>query len=461
MSAATPEGSEPLAPVLHQTTNPMFVRHDAWERLGRLAERLATASRADEDVHTLQREVSELLDLLRHEERFFAYPGPARMGELGRCLAQREYATLVAQVRVLGWRLGRFGDAAAVLDDAGARDEDTWRGPRYFTLLVVSDTDEAVLAEGLDALLGYQRPDDDLVYHVVAVASFEEALTAALVNPDVQAVLMRYDFPFYAEPRLRFYADTVEMLDASSGLSRSDAPPRSFALGQALRRIRPHLDLYLLTDEHLPDAHDPTADVFTRVFDRFEARSELHMTVLAGVRARVATPFFDALKAYADRPIGNFHALPIARGNSLFNSRWVRDMVDFYGRNIFLAETSATSGGLDSLLAPHGTLKQAQDKAARTWGAQRTFFSTNGTSTANKIVVQALTRPGDVVLIDRNCHKSHHYGLVLGGAHPVYLDAYPVPAYVTYGSVPLRTIKQRLLELRRAGRLDAAPADAA
>ena len=59
------------------------------------------------------------------------------------------------------------------------------------------------------------------------------------------------------------------------------------------------------------------------------------------------------------------------------------------------------------------------------------------------------------MLIDRNCHKSHHYGLVLGGAHPVYLDAYKLPEFAMYGAVPLRTIKQTLLDLRRAGRLDA------
>ena len=49
------------------------------------------------------------------------------------------------------------------------------------------------------------------------------------------------------------------------------------------------------------------------------------MTVLDGVRARMKAPFFDALRAYADQPIGNFHALPIARGHSVFNSRWIQD----------------------------------------------------------------------------------------------------------------------------------------
>lgn len=93
------------------------------------------------------------------------------------------------------------------------------------------------------------------------------------------------------------------------------------------------------------------------------------------------------------------------------------------------------------------------DKAAVTWNANQTYFVTNGTSTANKIVVQALTRPGDIVLIDRNCHKSHHYGLVLAGAYPMYLDAYPLPQYAIYGAVPLRTIKQALLDLEAAGQL--------
>jgi arginine decarboxylase len=112
-------------------------------------------------------------------------------------------------------------------------------------------------------------------------------------------------------------------------------------------------------------------------------------------------------------------------------------MSDFYGLNIFLAETSATSGGLDSLLDPSGPIKKAQQLAARAFGAEQTFFVTNGTSTANKIVVQSIITPGDVVLVDRNCHKSHHYALVLGGARVTYLDSYPLDQFSMYGAVPL------------------------
>lgn len=68
--------------------------------------------------------------------------------------------------------------------------------------------------------------------------------------------------------------------------------------------------------------------------------------------------------------------------------------------------------------------------------------------------MQALTRPNDVVLIDRDCHKSHHYALVLAGARPCYLDAYPLHEYSMYGGVTLTDIKKTLLGYRSAGRLN-------
>jgi arginine decarboxylase len=120
---------------------------------------------------------------------------------------------------------------------------------------------------------------------------------------------------------------------------------------------------------------------------------------------------------------------------------------------MFLAETSSTKGGLDSLLQPTGSLKTAQKMASDAYGSLNTFFVTNGTSTSNKIVVQALVKPGEVILIDRDCHKSHHYGLVLAGAYPVYLDSYPIEKYSMYGAVPLQQIKDKLLQLKEAGRM--------
>jgi hypothetical protein len=102
---------------------------------------------------------------------------------------------------------------------------------------------------------------------------------------------------------------------------------------------------------------------------------------MKGVGERHRTPFFNALRDYAKQPTGVFHALPLARGKSIMNSNWIGDLAEFYGMNLFMAETSATSGGLDSLLDPVGPLKLAQEYAARAFGAKRTYFATNGTST--------------------------------------------------------------------------------
>jgi arginine decarboxylase len=66
----------------------------------------------------------------------------------------------------------------------------------------------------------------------------------------------------------------------------------------------------------------------------------------------------------------------------------------------------------------------------------------------------AVCRPGDIVLIDRDCHKSHHYGLVLAGAQPLYIDAFPLTQYSMYGSLAIKPITDTLKQLKAEGKLD-------
>ncbi len=287
-------------------------------------------------------------------------------------------------------------------------------------------------------------------FEILVAPSVEDAITAVALNGEIQAAIIRHDLPLRSRDRLPLM---TTLLGANEDVDAVDPANDWVECGEWIRELRPHIDLYLLTDESIAAGGDDEPDVYDRTFYRLNDVTDLYSTVLAGLRNRFATPFFDALRAYAAAPVGQFHALPVARGASIFNSKSLQDMGEFYGRNIFMAETSSTSGGLDSLLDPHGNIKKAMDKAAHTWKADHTYFVTNGTSTANKIVVQSLTRPGDIVLIDRNCHKSHHYGLVLAGAYPLYLDAYPLPQFAIYGAVSLHTIKKTLLDLEAAGQL--------
>ena len=255
---------------------------------------------------------------------------------------------------------------------------------------------------------------------------------------------------------MRDISSLANFADATLADDLADHSPdeRAQILAPRLAQIRPEVDLYLMTEIAVEEVAGQVSHHFRRVFHAREGALELHLTILAGVAERYRTPFFEALRTYSQRPTGVFHALPISQGKSIVNSHWIRDMVGFYGLEIFLAETSATTGGLDSLLEPTGPLREAQQLAAETFGSRQTFFVTNGTSTANKIVAQALLAPGDIVLVDRNCHQSHHYGLMLAGAEVSYLDAYPLNEFSMYGAVPLQEIKSKLLALRAAGKLD-------
>jgi len=433
--------------LLSDAASPAQLRVDLWNRVRDGLAQLA-ARPADDRAADLAGQLRRLAEV----ERLWAYPGSERLERLRQLHRAGEWARLAAWVNELCDRLSARGDGAA-LDEEGAVEPD---GHTFTVLLVDTMTPERLraLRDNLRALRATRRRD--LVYEVVQVGSYEEAWLAVMCNTDIQAVAMRPLFPARAErpftaPGIR--AELDKQLAPLVGEGSASSPPICEALAGALRRLRPELDLYLLTNQSLAEAGARTAELFSRVFYRFESPHELHMAVLDGVRARMNAPFFDALRAYAERPIGNFHALPIARGHSVFNSKWIRDFGRFYGDNLFMAESSSTAGGLDSLLEPTGTIKEAQELAARCFGAQQTFFVTNGTSTANKIVHLALLRPGDVVLIDRNCHKSHHYGLAMAGARPVYLDAYPLQEFAIYGGVPLRTLKQKLLALKHEGQL--------
>jgi arginine decarboxylase len=286
------------------------------------------------------------------------------------------------------------------------------------------------------------------------VGSFEDAFLATVLNGKIQSVVIYDGIPVPSQhdvPLLRDYLTVYQGLDTST-----DAPREvGVRLAKLINGIRPELDIYLLTDRQVEKlAGDPSASMIRRVFYEVEEPMELHLNILEGVLERYSTPHFDNLKRYATRPISTFHALPIARGKSIIKSNWIRDFGEFYGMNLFLAETSATTGGLDSMLEPTGNIKVAQEKFARAVGADHVFFVTNGTSTSNKMVYQAVTKPGDIVIVDRNCHKSHHYGMVLSGAQPLYVEAFAMTEYSMYGAVPLRTVKQALLDLKAEGRLD-------
>jgi arginine decarboxylase len=440
------------------------LRNDRWTALKSIAGQLGASPRPEKRAQLIDK-AHALIRSLGAIEAYWAFPGRRGLEQLLRMLARDDHAdfarAVTRMVRALQSgtyrrRLGEyFGENERDIndeEDSVETQEQRTRSRPFFEILIVDDLNPDQQEAQCIALRDQRRDDDRFVYEPVVVRTFEDALIGVLFNTNIQSVVVRHDFGFASENRLEILQRYLRRV-GDEELATIDPDDYGPELCRVMRKIRPELDVFLVTDRSVEEIAGRDLGGCARVFYSQEDFTELHLNILRGVNARYNTPFFNALKEYSRQPTGVFHAMPISRGKSLIRSNWIRDMSEFYGMNIFLAETSATSGGLDSLLEPVGPIKHAQELAARAFGARQTFFATNGTSTCNKIVVQAIVRPGDIVLVDRDCHKSHHYGMVLAGANVVYLDSYPLSEYSMYGAVPLREIKHALLKLRKAGKL--------
>ncbi|MDU5452743.1 MAG: ornithine decarboxylase SpeF [Pseudescherichia vulneris] len=134
-------------------------------------------------------------------------------------------------------------------------------------------------------------------------------------------------------------------------------------------------------------------------------------------------PFFSALMDYVKQGNSAFDC-PGHQGGQFFRRHPTgSQFVDFFGEALFRADLCNADVAMGDLLIHEGAPCLAQQHAAKVFNADKTYFVLNGTSSANKVVLNALLAPGDLVLFDRNNHKSNHHGALLqAGATPVYLE---------------------------------------
>jgi arginine/lysine/ornithine decarboxylase len=259
----------------------------------------------------------------------------------------------------------------------------------------------------------------------------DEALNTALRVPCVPATLGPVDLQ-------------IVLIDHGD---RASAPvSRALAVSTAQRLIeaRPELSLYMA----LEDDDDKllvaqlASDAVVGYFFRDEDDVQGWFRILAAeVAEKADTPFYDALRDYVAQAKDSWHTPGHGGGDSFKASPWVADFYDFVGEEMLRADLSVSVPELDSLLHPTGVIAHAQRLAAKAFGARKTYFATNGTSTSNKVIFQSLLAPGDTLLLDRNCHKSVHHGVILSGALPVYLDSAVQPQYGLFGPVPQATLR--------------------
>ena len=145
--------------------------------------------------------------------------------------------------------------------------------------------------------------------------------------------------------------------------------------------------------------------------------------IVSSYEALILPPFFKALADYVGDNNAQFDC-PGHQGGQFFAKHPTgRAFYDFFGDHIFRADLCNADVKLGDLLIHEGYAHDAQAHAATVYNADKTYFVLNGTSSANKVVLNALLTPGDIILYDRNNHKSIcHGGLVMSGATPIYLE---------------------------------------
>ena len=306
--------------------------------------------------------------------------------------------------------------------------------PKPLSRILVIEDEPLVLREILKGLNAAARTlDNPFGIAFGGVATAQEALAAIESDGDIQAVIV--DDKLYTLPGNgnRSGAKTLQM--------------SALELVQRITGFRPELNVYILIAK---EQEDEVVDaLFTEAVDGYFYREErdyrgIYRILNAQIQEKARTPFTDQLKNYVWMAKDQWHTPGHSSGESLRGSPWVNDFYEFMGDHVFDADLSVSVPMLDSLMEPKGVIAEAQAMAAKAFGARRTFFATNGTSTANKVIFQTLLAPGEKLLLDRNCHKSVHHGVVLSGAQPVYLDSALNRKFGLYGPVPKKTILEAI-----------------
>lgn len=135
----------------------------------------------------------------------------------------------------------------------------------------------------------------------------------------------------------------------------------------------------------------------------------------------IAPPFFSALLNYAQNGSYSWHCPGHSGGVAFLKSPVGQMFHQFFGENMLRSDVCNAVEDLGQLLDHTGPVAKSERNAARIFNADHLFFVTNGTSTSNKIVWHSAVGPDDIVVVDRNCHKSILHAIMMTGAVPVFL----------------------------------------
>jgi arginine decarboxylase len=278
--------------------------------------------------------------------------------------------------------------------------------------------------------------DDALARPETAIGRAAEAIAGGLAgrNCEVVRALSFEDGQAIVGSDASLRAVLVNWHLGTEGKTAHEEAP---ALLRKLRERHPHVPVFMTADRKLVKGH-MTIEIAEMV-DEFVWLLEDTPDFVAGrvmaamerYRAQLLPPYARALAQYAELHEHSWSA-PGHQGGIAFTKLPAgRAFFDFLGENVFRIDMGIERGALGSLLDHTGVVAESEKYAARVFGAHRSYSGVVGTSGSNRSIMQACMKADDLVILDRNCHKSIEQGLMLTGARPVYL----VPTRNRYGII--------------------------
>jgi len=258
------------------------------------------------------------------------------------------------------------------------------------------------------------------------------ALAAAMEKEGMEVLgLTSYgDLSQFAQQQSRASAFVLSIDDEEFG--EGSIEETNFALAalraflQEIRHKNTNIPIYIYgetrTSRHIPNDVLRELHGFIHMFEdtpEFVARHIIReaKAYLDGL----APPFFQALVNYANDGSYSWHCPGHSGGVAFLKSPIGQMFHQFFGENMLRADVCNAVEELGQLLDHTGPVAKSERNAARIYSADHCYFVTNGTSTSNKMVWHSTVAPGDIVVVDRNCHKSVLHSIIMCGAIPVFL----------------------------------------
>lgn len=256
---------------------------------------------------------------------------------------------------------------------------------------------------------------EDLEQHDVSILTArnsEDALALLTSEPAIQCLLTSWTLPGQQARH-----GSLEVLAALR--ERSDKVPAFLLASRETAKTIPMQAMEMASD-FIWLLEDTPAFVGGRILAAIER-----------YRQHLLPPMFDALVRFSQVHEYSWHTPGHHGGAAFLKSPVGRAFFEFYGENMLRSDLSISVGEMGSLLDHSGPIGAGEQYAARVFGADRTYYVTNGSSTSNRVILMASATRDQVVLCDRNCHKSVEHAMTLSGAIPTYL----VPVRNHYGLI--------------------------